>query len=158
MIALLGLIPFLIYTIGVMVKWGVQPSISKSYYCHEDKLLWWAFIIAFSLPVMIEAANQNATLMWIAGGCSWFVGASPDFLRMLAGGKSNEYTVHMIAAYALVLFAILGIGIDLGMWTFAVIIFAVIAGLKLFKIPNDIWWIEVVAMFAAVGALTYGAL
>ena len=127
---------FMTYWLWIVSRFGVQKSISQSYYCHEIKALWWAWIIGFSLPVMIIASTP---LMFVAGSAICFVGVSPDFRRKV------EDVVHVAASYIGIILAIVSLWVDFGLWYMFVIAAIGIGAMRLFKIKNLTWWVETFA-------------
>ena len=102
-------------------------------------------MIGFSLPMMIVASLQGAYLVAIAGGIIWFIASSPDYARKFANKKSLEYYVHMIAAYGGILLGLVALWINLGLWHLTIGAGIIILLLRLFKVRNMTWWVEVVA-------------
>lgn len=147
---LLG-IAFVIFIRYVQTIWevyGVQKSISESYYrlLEEDnkylKYLFTFFCWGFAYPILIVA---HTPLMYIATSLIMLVGASPAFKQ-----DKLVKSLHMIGAYGGVGIAMISIWIDFYMW-YLTIAFIVIAGnLFIFKVKNKIWWIEIIAFLTIV--------
>ena len=132
-----GLI-FSAYVITIALKYGVQKSISDSYYNLPGK---WKFIFtgvlwSFTLPVIIVGNNA---LMFLAGAAIFFVGASPVFKN-----DRVEKKIHIIGAVSGIILGILSVIIVYELYAF-VVLAALLSILLYFKATNSIWWIEIVA-------------
>lgn len=140
---IIQLLVFVSYVSFIWIKYGVQRSISESYYVLPTKLnfLFTFFCWGFSLPLIIIGDN---TLMFLAGSGIVFVGAAARMKEKMTR------TVHMISAYAGIIFSQLTIGIVYEMWYVNVISLSIALLLFLFrkKIKNHIWWIEIDAFIA----------
>lgn len=128
---------FVSYIILVLVKCGVLPSISDSYYCLSKRLnpLFTFFTWGLAIPIMMVAQTP---LMFFAGGFICMVGASQNFREKFEG------FIHVTSA-------IIGVGLGTLSLIFefktpitAAIILASIVGFNLFKINNKTWWIEII--------------
>lgn len=142
---IIPIITFTAYVVYIALRYGVQKSISKSYYCHENKLLWWIFVISFVFPMMIygsylEVEMGKFPLMFFAGSFIGFISASPHFK-----GTKLEYLVHMIGSYGGIGIGGISLWVSFGMWELTVALALVALLLKVAKTKNHTWWIEVSA-------------
>jgi len=133
---------FIGYVQYIALKYGIQKSISESYY---DLPRRWQFIFTltlwgFAIPIMLVG---NSTWFFLAGGLICFVGAAAAFKDW-----AITYKVHMVGAYGGVLLGFIGILGDLHNWYIASIAIMSII-IIWFTSQFKIWWIEIVA-FAAV--------
>ena len=139
-----AIISFSAYWIYVWQKWGVQKSISDSYYRHENKFLWWLFILSFCLPLMIVGSTG---LMFFAGAGIGFVSASPDFRQKMEG------KVHVAASYFGIIMGFISMIFDFQMY----VIFSLMAAFTLIAwlgdMKNKTWWVETAAFVLLVAGL-----
>ena len=141
---IIQLLVFVSYVSFIWIKYGVQTSISESYYALPTKLnfLFTFFCWGFSLPLIIIGDN---VLMFLAGSGIAFVGAAAQIRQKMTR------TVHMVSAYAGIIFSQLAIGFIYEVYYVNII--AVLSALILFlmrkRIKNFVWWIEIV-MFMSI--------
>jgi len=141
---------FFSYITYIWTTYGVQRSISDSYYRLPKRLqpLFTLFCWGFALPaIIIGLSLVDSPLMFLAGSGIAFVGAAAAFKERMT------HTVHMVGAYAGVAFSQLSIWIDYKMW-YITIGFIILAGalqlLSLFnkKFKTCIWWQEILAFLS----------
>ena len=127
---------FTLYIIGVMVVYGVLPSISDSYYHLPQgfKLIFSFALIGFALPLIIYT---NKILIFIAGGAIMFVAATPDF--------HSEGAIHFICAIIGIVSGIFYLIIN-KQYLISIIVFIVGIILYIFA-SNHIFWIEIVSFY-----------
>ena len=132
---------FISYLTFVVITYGVQTSISESYYRLPKKInfLFTFFCWGFAIPAIILGDNA---LMFLAGSGIAFVGAAAAFKDKMTNN------VHMIGAYGGVLLSQISIWYNYHMW-YITIIFIILSGtLLLLKVKNKIWWVEVAAFLS----------
>ena len=130
---------FVSYVTFIWIKYGVQKSISDSYYRlpTRKQFLFVFFCWGFAIPAMILG---NCALMFLAGVFICFVGAAAAF----KGDKMTEW-VHVVGAYGGVLLSQLAIWIIYDMW-YITVLFIVLSGLLyILKVKNKTWWVEIIA-------------
>ncbi len=139
---------FVSYVAYVWIKYGVQKSISESYYVMKNKALFTLFCWGFTIPLMIASPSF---LMFIAISAICFVGAASAF-------KDDTLTekVHVFGAITGVVFSQLAIIFDLKLIIVSAI--TIIAALAirfgLFKnIKNTTWWAEIIVFSSIIVAL-----
>ena len=134
------LLVFVSYVSFIWAKYGVQKSISQSYYVLPQKLkyLMTLFCWGFAFPAAILG---QCDLMTIAAGGIIFVGAAAAFQQKMT------HTFHMVGAGVGVAASQLAILVNYGMWpmNIAFISIGLILLLLKKKIPNWIWWAEIAA-------------
>jgi len=143
-------IVFSSYVSFIWLKYGIQRSISNSYYRLPNRLkfLFTLFCWGFAYPAMMLSLNP---LMFFAGTLICLVGVASAF-------KSNKilHISHMVGAYGGVALSMISIWIDFNMW-YLTVAFIVISGLlMMFKNKlknNQIWWIEILAFSSICYAL-----
>jgi hypothetical protein len=133
------LFSFVIFTAGCVytwIRWGVQRSISITFYEHTNTALWWLWMILFSFPVMIAAPHW---LMFISILGTSLVGAYPDYKK----SKEDEF-LHNTGAILSIVSSFAYQGLVLGQW---IIVGAMAAffGYARWKLNNSTTWIEVAA-------------
>jgi hypothetical protein len=137
---------FMSYIIGILLLYGVLPSVSDSYYHLPKKwnFLFTLFCWGFAIPTLIIGVDLTDNfLMFLAGGGICFVGAAAAFREKLTE------QVHVGGALVGIISSQLSIAFDFKMF-YINIIFLVLAGLiKLLKIKNNTYWIELLA-FASI--------
>lgn len=140
---------FVSYTQFITFKYGIQKSISESYY---DLPRNWQFIFTltlwgFAFPVIIAA---NTALLFLAGGLICLVGAAPAFKK-----QAMEYKAHMIGAYGGIILGFSSLVYDYKLYSLVLI--SVVAMIILrFSVRHYIWWVEVTAFITILlGILMY---
>ena len=139
-------INFVGYVSTVWAKFGVLPSISDSFYAWKGQWCWLFTLFCWIMTFTILPIEPNPFFFFTAAGLG-FVGAAAQIKD-----KFVE-KVHVKGAVIGISAGLLGIGFTYGDW-WLVISALIIAGLiKLFKIKNDIWWIEITAYSAVIISL-----
>jgi ABC-type iron transport system FetAB permease component len=128
---------FFSYIAFILVRYGVQPSVSESYYCLPEKykfvftLVMWGF----TLPLMFAA---NSLLMMLAGTGIFFVGAAVAFKQPMTR------TVHYVAAALGIGFGMVWI-ISVGLWWLPLMYVLCSASFWFVLDEEKIWWIEILS-------------
>jgi len=133
---------FVSYVGYIWIKYGVQKSISDSFYRlpKRKQFLFILFCWGFSFPAMILG---DCVLMFLAGTFICFVGAAAAF----KGDKMTKW-VHMTGAYGGVLLSQIAIWIVYDMW-YVTVIFLVLSGLLfILKVKDKIWFAELLAFIS----------
>ena len=135
---------FISYVSFIWAKYGVQKSISASYYCLPDKwkLLMTLFCWGFAVPAIIIG---NSLIMFMAGAGIAFVGGAAAF----AADKMIR-DVHMIGAGTGVFFSQLAIWLQFGMWPINLVFIGASLLLLAFDKKTYFWWIEILAFLSIV--------
>lgn len=158
LILLFAIAVFVSYYILVLVRFGIQPSISESYYRFPigANVLFPMFISCISASVIIVG---NTPLMFLAGLLLAFVGCAPAFKIEQQG------VVHVIGAEGGIILGLASMWIDFHMPIIPIImfvftVFALPKNLpgKLFDhwlngIKNYTWWVETVAFVSIITGL-----
>ena len=137
---------FVSYISFIWIKYGIQRSISDSYYRLPRNLqpLFTFFCWGFAIPaIIIGTTLTDSVLMFLAGSGIAFVGAAAAFKQKMTK------TVHMIGAYGGVALSQLSIWINFKMWyiTIGFLVLAIILQLFSKKI-EQIWWQETLAFLS----------
>jgi hypothetical protein len=135
---------FFIYTFFVVRKYGVQRSISESWYTVE-KPYKWMFTLVFCYGIGILQAFHGSAWFFMSGAFLCFVGAAMDF----KGWETTKW-VHNIGAVGCIVLALIGLAVTGIWWPFIPV---AAAGVTLPKTKNGTWWIECVAFFSILGGL-----
>lgn len=146
---------FVSYVAFIWIRYGVQRSISDSYYrlTEDPKMppllaqsLFTFFCWGFAFPAMIVGLTLTDNfLIFLATGGIMFVGAAAAFKQSL----TKE--VHMIGAYGGVAFSQLSIAFDFHMYYVNVIFIIGALALQILSIKkiglvkNPVWWQEILA-------------
>ena len=140
------LFTFISYVSFIWIKYGVQPSISESYYRlpKNFNFLFTLFCWGFSFPVVILAISTTP-LFFFAGVGIALVGAAAQFKDEWVG------KFHYYAAVIGVIFSQLGIFLGLHLPYLSLASICVIA--YAFFLKNKIWWIEMISFTATALAL-----
>jgi hypothetical protein len=142
------LVVFVAYVLFIWLKYGVQKSISDSYYILPKNInfLFTLFCWGFAFPaVIIGVGLTNNFLMFLAGGGICFVGAAAAFKQELTK------TVHMIGAYSGVAFGQLSIFFDFHLYYVNIIFIVSVLIIQLLPsklVQNKIWWQEILAFLS----------
>ena len=145
----LSFVVFAIYYAWIYLRYGIQSSISNSFYTiwkanpHRPNLRWWftAALWGFSFPLAVVGVEVHP-LFFLAAALIMFVGAAPAFKS-----TRTQNLVHMIGAVggiggAMIAFLILG-----QYWIFGISVGAM-AFVGLNRYANTTWWVETVAFIA----------
>lgn len=135
---------FVLYVAWVWIRYGIQSSISDSYYRYykngKEKYLFTFFIWGFAYPALMLTATP---LMFFAVMLLGITGASPAF----KSEKAVKWS-HMLGAYGGVLLSQASIVYDFKMW-YITLIFIILSGtLMILNVNNKIWWVECVAFLS----------
>lgn len=154
-IILLGIliINFFGYVTTVALKFGIQPSISDSYYSWKKPwgvlFTFFCWIMAFTLIAMVELFPDAwyQFMFFLTGGAFGFVGTATEIK------KEHVNKVHTISAIMGILLGYVSLGVSLSGWYWlaiggGAIIMAII---WLLNIKNKIWWVEIVAFLTIIG-------
>ena len=131
----------------IAVRYGIQPSVSESYY-RLPRNFQWVFTIAtwgYAIPAMIIGLDFTGNgIVFLAGVGIAFVGASPAFHKL-----GMERTVHTVGAVvgitAMQLFLCI-----VGFW-WITLTFGIISGLLFIwkkTYSHFIWWVEIAAFIS----------
>lgn len=139
----ISLVVFGGYVEIIWSKYGIQKSISMSYYCLPDKFKFVFTLILFGFSIPIILVSSDMVFMPIAGWLISGVGAACNIM-------SNKITktVHMISAIGGITLAFFSLCYEYNAWII-VVISAILMGIAAFKIKEGkIWWIEIIAFTA----------
>lgn len=144
---LLSFVIFTSYLTYIAINYGILPSISDSYY-RLPKNRQWLFTItlwSFSFPMIIAGESG---LMFLAGASICFTGAAPAFK-----GSKMEHSVHVASAIIGITAAVFAMFFTLGASIIGIVTLGSMLALKLLKVSNATWWVEVIAYYAILLAL-----
>lgn len=137
------------YVAGILVKYGMLPSISDSFYAlpRNKSFIFTLVLWTFSILSMIIG---DSVLMFIAGSGIAFVGTAAQFKQKLTN------TVHVVGAVVGIGFSQASIIVDMRLWYVSVSFLIIGTAVLLLKrkIRHFIWWIEILA-FTSV-AVSFG--
>lgn len=142
------IIVFLSYVLFIWIKYGIQKSISASYYVLPENLriLFSLFCWGFAFPAIILGI-EITPLMFFAGAGICFVGAAPQIL------EKDVYKVHMVAAISGIIFSQLAIFFGYHM-LWLNILSIILAALSLLSKKYYFWFIELVAFGSILYAIS----
>lgn len=140
------------YIIVVVILWGVQKSISDSYYRYKDygkwKYMFTLFCWSLAYPALILSPTPIMFGAFILLGVT---GASPAF-------KDDKIvkTSHMIGAYGGVILSQVSIAVDHRQYLVNVLFVVLSVTALIFrKKINHIWWIEIFAILSIYKVLIF---
>ncbi len=133
---------FISYVSFIWVKYGIQISISESYYVLPKKInfLFVLFTWLFAIPAMISG---NSLLMFIAGGGIVFVGAAAAMHKM------PTRIVHLVAAIGGMILAGLAMIFQYHMWYMTAGVALALPIAYLIDKKHFMWWAELI-IFTAI--------
>jgi hypothetical protein len=147
---------FVLYIGWIVFKFGVQPSISDSFYALQDKYgkgslkpwLFWLFLINVAWPLFPLLKFNGFSFFALAGLI--LVGAAARFKQ----GKHVEIP-HIIGATGGIALAFVAIGFVFGGWAWIWLgIGLVVYGLLSWtNVPNNTWWTQIIEFVLIVIAL-----
>jgi len=139
----------ILYLGWIIIQFGILPSISESFRKLEEKYgtgsltpyIFWLYLINVSWPLWALMEPLGTAFFAMCGII--LVGAAARFWT----GKSTEIP-HYIGAVGGFLLAFISFGIAYGMWgwIFAGLGVVITILLKLLKVSNYTWWVEVQAL------------
>jgi hypothetical protein len=125
---------FLMYWLYIYLRYGIQKSISDSYYNLGNKgFIFTLTLWGFSLPLIIVGESG---LMFFAGAFICFTGAAADFKKKITN------TVHFVGAVGGIIFGLLSLILDFGQTVMAIATVSMSCTILFFNVNNKIWWIE----------------
>lgn len=133
------------YILFITFKYGVQSSVSESYYRLPRNLQWLFTLVTwgYAIPAMIIGLDFTGNgLVFLAGAGIEFVGASPAFHKM-----GVERLVHTIGAFVGILAMNLFL-VVVGYWYITAIF--VVLSILFYLIDSEkiIWWVEILAFLS----------
>lgn len=136
------ILDFISYVSYIWIKYGIQKSISKSYYVLPKKrnFLFVLFTWLFAFPVIFIG---NSILMFFAGGGIVWVGANA------AMHKNPTKTIHLVAAIGGMILGGLAMIFQYDMWYMTAGVAASLPILYLVDKKHFMWWAEL-AVFIAI--------
>lgn len=132
---------FISYVSFIWIKYGIQESISASYYVLPRKLnlLFTLFCWGFAIPAMIIG---NTALMFLAGAGIAFVGAAAQTKFKMTR------TVHLIGAISGILLSQVATIVDYKMWYLSVIYLIIGLPILFLDKKHNVWWLEIMAFIS----------
>ena len=136
-------IVFIAYVAFIWIKYGIQKSISESYYILPRKLnpLFTFFCWGFAIPAIILGGSG---VMFLAGSGIAFVGAAA------AMHEKMTRKVHLTGAIGGIIASQLAIIFQYDLWWISVIGFALAGIVLLIDKKHAMWWTELIA-FISIG-------
>lgn len=133
---------FVSYVSFIWGKYGVQTSISESYYTLPEKqnYLFVLFTFLFAFPAMILG---NSWLMYFAGGGIVFVGGNA------AMHENPTRAIHLIAAIGGMILGCIAMIFQYHMWYMVAGIITLMPIAYLLDKKNIMWWSELI-IFTAI--------
>lgn len=135
---------FFIYTFFVWRKYGIQRSISESWYAVDKQYKWMFTMFCFGLG--ITQCFHGTVWFFLSGSFLCFVGVAFDFKSRW---RMTPW-VHNVGAVGSIVLGLIGLAVT-GIWWPFIPVSA--AAVTLSKIKNGTWWIEVVAFLSILGGL-----
>lgn len=136
---------FLSFIVGIWAVYGVQQSISDSWYALGRRSpLFTLWMIAVGISVICMVAYFDNVLYFLSGACLCFVGVAAEFKQRMTG------VVHSVGAIGGIFLALAGIAYD-GVWESSAIFIGGAALLRYLNISNKTWWIETWAFICIIG-------
>jgi hypothetical protein len=131
-------------------KWKVLHSISDSWYIlkkeeQHEEILFTIFTYLLGIGTLLHYYIHP--LFFFAGMGFFWVGTQTQFR-----GESIKGTIHYGGAVLGIFLSLFGLLLN-GIWLPTLIMGIGIGGMKYFKIPNFIWWVEILAFLTIIGGL-----
>jgi hypothetical protein len=148
MITLFQLSVFVIY-VGFLLYTFKKPlpSISDSWYelPNNQKPLFTLFCWSLGIAMLFQGTGETP-LFFLSGSGLTFVGAATMFKS--TGAHTN--IVHYTGAAVGIILALVGIGYENGVWIPLIVWLISTILLKVLKVENSTWWIEIVAFLTII--------
>jgi len=138
---------FYSYVAYIWIKYGIQRSISASYYKLPKDLKWLftAFCFLFGMGAAMMGGLDKSILMFLSGVLVCFIGVTPNFK------DKGEKWIHMIAAYGSGILSQLAIVFDYKIIPLALITLTCFMFLMILKRSvKEIWWIEIITFTTVI--------
>lgn len=148
---------FILYNLWIYILFGIKNSVSESYYELEKTkhgyfftfFMW--FIAGCIISIMMHIGSLDLKSDWMffmsASGAA-FTGAATMYKRKLSK------TVHFTGAASLIVFSLLGIGLNFSNWIPSILTLILLLFLTLFarklNIKNVIYWFEIIVFFIII--------
>jgi len=147
------LVVFITYLIFIKVKFGNLSSISLSWYKLQEHpprngYLFTLFCWGLAIPLILFA-DTGGWLFFIAGSGLAFVGAATAFKENLTD------VVHFTGASVAIVASLIGLWTYGGNWISITVVALGILYLRVFKVRNTIYWVEVISFAAIITGLLY---
>jgi hypothetical protein len=131
-------------------KWKVLHSISDSWYIlkkeeNHEEILFTIFTYLLGIGTLLQYYIHP--LFFLAGMGFFWVGTQTQFR-----GESIKGTIHYVGAVLGIFLSLFGLLLN-GIWLPTLIMGIGIGGMKYFKIPNFIWWVEILAFLTIIWGL-----
>jgi hypothetical protein len=143
---ILSSIVALSYVTTVWIKYGIQKSISTTFYelPYDRKLTFRLFMFSLSIGIII---GGNLPLFYVSGILLSLVGI---FTRIKVKWKK---IIHLIGAIGGIVFAYIGLIYYYNLWIESIIVLNVCILFIFIDRKNIIWWSELVSMLNILVAL-----
>jgi len=145
-------ITFPIYITYILWRnnWKVLHSVSDSWYILKQKeqheeIFFTIFTYLLGIGTILQ--YYESPLFFIGGMGFFWVGTQTQFR-----GESIKGTIHYIGAVLGIFLSLFGLLLN-GVWLPSLIMFIGLVGIRYFKIPNFIWWVEILAFITIIGGL-----
>lgn len=142
---------FIAYISFIISKYGIQPSISESWYKLEETrsgVLFTLFCWGLA-ALMIFQSNETTPLFFFSGVGLGFVGAATMF--KWSGAMTDK--IHDAGAGIGIACGLAGLYFEYHMWTPALGFILATGAILLLKLKDYIWWIEIMAFLAIITGL-----
>lgn len=137
------------YLAFIMYNYGVQTSISASYYALpiNRQFLFSMFCILYPFPISLMA---DSLWFWLATVCVMLVGAASAYR-----GDKMINLIHMSSAFMCVIFSHMAMCFDYQAYYISGVSFVVSLFLMIFKdkIINGVWWAEILTYLAILASV-----
>jgi hypothetical protein len=149
-LSIVQILIFVSYISFIILKFGILPSISESWYrlrelggVWSSLFTWFCWGLGF---IILFQTNGNSPLFFLSG-----VGLSSVGVATMFKLKDDiQSYIHSIGATIGIICALIGIGIERYIWL-PLIDFVILAIIfYIFVDKNKIWWIEIIA-FLSIG-------
>lgn len=151
---ILAISSFAIYVAYVWGKYGVQSSISISFYDFPDnqRFAFRVFIFILSLSIIIAGIGWDIIWFYLSGGCLSLVGI---FARVHNKVKKIIHSAGAIFGIIFAIFAIDTMQNNIAHYVIALIILQSIALVNFGKLKHAIWNIEITCFSYIILAILY---
>jgi hypothetical protein len=123
------------------------PSISDSWYELEEPTRWLFTLFCWSLGgIMLFQGTETTPLFFLSGTGLMFVGAATQF--KWSGAHTN--LVHYGGALVGIMGGLCGLGVEYGNWTPLLAWSFGTLALRVAKIENFTWWVEILAFVSII--------
>lgn len=140
--AIIQLVLFTFYTAFIWRVYGVQKSLSETWYVIKHK---WLFSVILCFSIGVLQLTHGTVMFFLSGALLCFVGSASNFRK-----EKMTKIVHYVGAVGAISISLAQLGL-LGIWW--PLELCIVLGFPILLLENRMWWMEIVAFYAILGGI-----